>query len=46
MKLLVRKKKTRRRPSRKSHDGGSRIINQVSIDNRPAHIELRNEIGH
>ena len=26
--------------------GGSKIINQVSIDNRPKHIELRNKVGH
>lgn len=45
IKLLVRKK-TRRRPHKKRRGGGSRIINQVSIDNRPQHIELRKEIGH
>ncbi|CAM1346776.1 IS30 family transposase [Tenacibaculum insulae] len=43
--LLVRKK-TRRRPSIKKRGTGSKIINQVSIDNRPKHIELRQEIGH
>jgi len=43
--LLVRKK-TRRRPSKKRRGTGSKIINQVSIDNRPKHIDLRNEIGH
>ncbi len=43
--LLVRKK-TRRRLSKKRRKTGSKIINQVSIDNRPKHIELRNEIGH
>jgi len=43
--LLVRKK-TRRRTPKKRRKTGSRIINQVSIDNRPKHIELRNEIGH
>jgi len=45
IKLLVRKK-TRRRPSKKRRGTGSKIINQVSIDNRPKHIELRLEIGH
>ena len=43
--LLVRKK-TRRRPSKKRRGGGSKIINQVSIANRPEHIELRQEVGH
>ena len=43
--LLVRKK-TRRRPAKKRRRTGSKIINQVSIDNRPKHIELRQEIGH
>jgi IS30 family transposase len=38
IKLLVRHKKRR--------GGGSKIINQVSIDNRPKHIEFRNEVGH
>jgi IS30 family transposase len=38
IKLLVRKK-TR-------CGTGSKIINQVSIDNRPKHIELREETGH
>lgn len=45
IKLLVRKK-TRRRPSKKRRGTGSKIINQVSIDLRPKHIELRQEIGH
>ena len=45
IKLLVRKK-TRRRTHKKRRGGGSKIINQVSIDNRPKHIELRNEVGH
>ena len=45
IKLLVRKK-TRRRPSKKRRGTGSKIINQVSIDNRPEHIELRQEVGH
>jgi len=45
IKLLVRKK-TRRIPSKKRRGTGSKIINQVSIDNRPKHIELRQEIGH
>lgn len=45
IKLLVRKK-TRRRPSKKRRGTGSKIINQVSIDHRPGHIELRQEIGH
>ncbi|SFZ95332.1 Transposase and inactivated derivatives, IS30 family [Flaviramulus basaltis] len=45
IKLLVRKK-TRRRPSIKRRGTGSKIINQVSIDLRPKHIELRKEVGH
>ncbi|MFT5216145.1 MAG: IS30 family transposase, partial [Glaciecola sp.] len=45
IKLLVRKK-TRRRTPEKRRGGGSKIINQVSIDNRPQHIELRNEVEH
>lgn len=45
IKLLVRKK-TRRRPAKKRRGTGSKILNQVSIDSRPKHIELRNEIGH
>jgi IS30 family transposase len=45
IKLLVRKK-TRRRTPKKRRGGGSKIINQVSIDNRPQHIALRNEVGH
>lgn len=45
IKLLVRHKSRRSKP--KKHRGtGSKILNQVSIDNRPKHIELRNEIGH
>jgi len=43
--LLVRKK-TRRRPPKKRRGTGSKITNQVSIDNRPKHIDLRKEIGH
>lgn len=45
IKLLVRKK-TRRRTPKKKRGGGSKIINQVSINNRPKHIELRNVVGH
>ena len=45
IKLLVRKK-TRRKPIKKKRGGGSKIINQVSIDNRPKHIDLRIEVGH
>jgi len=45
IKLLVRKK-TRRRPVKKRRGTGSKIINQLSIDNRPKHIDLRKEIGH
>ena len=45
IKLLVRKK-TRRIPSKKKRGKGSVIVNQVSIDNRPKHIELRHEVGH
>ena len=43
--LLVGKK-TRRSTPKKRRGGGSKIINQVSIDNRPQHIELRNEVGY
>lgn len=45
IKLLTRKK-TRRRPIKKVRGKGSKIINQVSIDNRPRHIENRQEVGH
>ena len=45
IKLLVRHKSRRRKP-KKRRGTGSKIINQVSINNRPKHIELRNEIGH
>jgi len=45
IKLLVRKK-TRRRPSKKRRGTGCKIINQVSIELRPKHIDLREEIGH
>jgi IS30 family transposase len=45
IKLLVRKK-TRRRPPKKRRGTGSKIINQVSIDLRPKHIQLREETGH
>ncbi|MDO6745571.1 IS30 family transposase [Tenacibaculum soleae] len=45
IKLLVRKK-TRRRPAKKRRGTGSKIINQVSIESRPKHIDLREEIGH
>jgi len=45
IKLLVRHKSRRRKP-KKRHKTGSKILNQVSIDNRPKHIELRKEIGH
>ena len=45
IKLLVRKK-TRRKPAKKRRGTGSKIINQVSIDNRPKHINLREEVGH
>jgi len=45
IKLLVRKK-TRRRPIKKVRGKGSKIRNQVSIDNRPKHIDNRKEIGH
>jgi len=38
--------KSRRRKPKKRRGTGSKIINQVSINNRPKHIELRNEIGH
>jgi IS30 family transposase len=43
--LLVRKKTRRRKPKKKRRNG-SKIINQVSIDNRPKHIDLRIEPGH
>lgn len=45
IKLLTRKK-TRRRPPNKKRGKGSKIRNQVSIDNRPKHIDKRIEIGH
>lgn len=45
IKLLVRKK-TRRRPSKKKRGKGSKILNQVSIDDRPRHIDNREEVGH
>ncbi|MCH7902144.1 IS30 family transposase, partial [archaeon] len=45
IKLLVRKK-TRRGPSKKRRGTGSKILSQVSIDYRPKHIGLRQEIGH
>jgi IS30 family transposase len=45
IKLLVRKKTTRN-PSKKRRGGGSKIVNQVSIDHRPQHIELKNEVGN
>lgn len=45
IKLLVRKK-TRRYKAKKKRRNGSKISNQVSIDNRPEHIDLRQEIGH
>jgi len=44
-KLLVRKK-TRRRPPQKRHGTGSKTINQISFDNGPKHIDLKEEIGH
>ncbi|TNJ45432.1 hypothetical protein KFZ70_06010 [Tamlana fucoidanivorans] len=40
------RKKTRRRPPKKRRGTGSKIINQVCIDNRPKYIEDRIEIGH
>ena len=43
--LLVRKK-TRRRPPKKRRGTGSKIINQISIDSRPKHIHLREDVGH
>ena len=45
IKLLVRHKSRRRTP-KKRRKTGSKILNQVSIDNRPKHIELRQEVGH
>jgi IS30 family transposase len=45
IKLLVRKKTTRN-PTKKRRGTGSKIINQVSIDMRPRHINLRQEAGH
>ena len=45
IKLLVRHK-SRRRKLKKRRGTGSKILNQVSINSRPKHIELRNEIGH
>ena len=43
--LLVRKK-ARRKKTKKKRGTGSKITKQVSIDNRPRHIELREEVGH
>nr|WP_121069156.1 IS30 family transposase [Maribacter vaceletii] len=43
--LLVRKKLRRIKPKKK-RGNGSKITNQVSIDNRPKHINLRKEVGH
>jgi len=43
--LLVRKKSRRIKPKKK-RGTGSKITNQVSIDNRPKHINLRKEVGH
>ena len=43
---LLTRKKSRRRTNIKKHKKGSRIRNQVSIDSRPAHIQLRDEVGH
>ncbi|WP_423997570.1 IS30 family transposase [Maribacter sp. IgM3_T14_3] len=43
--LLVRHKSRRRKP-KKRRNTGSKILNQVSIDSRPKHIELRQEVGH
>lgn len=45
IKLLVRHKSRRRTP-KKRRKTGSKILNQVSIDRRPKHIELREEVGH
>ena len=45
IKLLVRGK-ARRKSLVNKRKKGSKILNQVSIDNRPKHIELRTEIGH
>lgn len=45
IKLLVRHKSRRRKPKKRRRTG-SKILNQVSIDNRPKHINLRQEIGH
>jgi IS30 family transposase len=45
IKLLVRKKTTRN-PSKKRPSGRNKIINQVSIDHRPRHIQLRQEAGY
>ncbi len=45
IKLLPYQKTQRRRPNAKTKRG-SKIIDQVSIDLRPKHIETREEIGH
>lgn len=45
IKLLVRKK-SRRWPIKNKSPNRSKIPNQVSIDLRPKHIQLRHEIGH
>lgn len=45
IKLLVRKK-TRKRPPKKRRGTGSKITNQVGIDNRPKYIDFREKVGH
>jgi IS30 family transposase len=45
IKLLLRKKRSLR-PHKKRRGGGCKIINQVSIYNRPKHIALRNQVRH
>ena len=45
IKLLVRGK-ARRKPIANKRKKGSKILNQVSIDDRPKHIDLRLETGH
>lgn len=45
IKLLPYQKSQRRRPNAKSKRG-IKIIDPISIDNRPLHIENRTEVGH
>jgi IS30 family transposase len=43
---IANKKKELNMEHKKRRGSGSEILNQVNIDNRPKHIELRKEVGH